>query len=251
MEPNTLRLPAETWEELDAEAGEYGYRNRSEYVRNLIENRQVILDEHELNTPSGECVQSEHGLEDVADLVERVAELEERLNDLDAEPTRREDQEPRDATDSAQSDTSQETRTTTRRQTARQSEAQESEEPPQDGVYDPASEFDDTSGDVEEAEEPDELVQAFRRSLESRNPQKRHAKDAIATVFTIVRDRGPISTGDLKSELYAEYGDRYANEKGMWESLRRYLEEMPGIENAGYGEWGYEGDDAVRDALNQ
>ncbi len=60
LDPRTLRLSADEWEQLDQEAEERGFENRTEYVRWIIRNRNGINE----NT------------------VERLDELEEKIEDV-------------------------------------------------------------------------------------------------------------------------------------------------------------------------
>lgn len=69
MEPTTLRLPADLAEELSAEAEEYGYGSRAEYVRRILQHR-----------PKGG---PEARTTDGGDLRERVDEIETRLAALE------------------------------------------------------------------------------------------------------------------------------------------------------------------------
>lgn len=77
MEPNTIRLPANTWKVLEEEASEYGFRNRSEYIRHLIEHREAILENTSANT------NRIRGRLD--DLEARLAEVEATVASNDAE----------------------------------------------------------------------------------------------------------------------------------------------------------------------
>lgn len=95
----------------------------------------------------------------------------------------------------------------------------------------------------------DELIEAFRRHLESRPPKKRHAKDATARALELLRENGTMATGELKDALYEDFGDRYGGKKAMWESFARYLDDLPGFADGGYGQWAYAGDDELREAL--
>lgn len=63
LEPRTLRLTSEEWDNLDDEAEDRGFENRTEYIRWIIRNRNGI----EQNT------------------AERLNELEERLDAVEAE----------------------------------------------------------------------------------------------------------------------------------------------------------------------
>jgi len=76
MEPNTLRLQQNTWEKLSDEAEERGFRNRSEYIREIIAQRDVIFE----NT-------NDYDEDDITELVERIEALEAQQSKTDTEPT--------------------------------------------------------------------------------------------------------------------------------------------------------------------
>jgi Arc/MetJ-type ribon-helix-helix transcriptional regulator len=72
MKVVTLRLPENTVEELDDEYSQEGFDSRTEYVRNIIENRDAIPQ----NTPEN--------TDRLDELTSRVDGLEERVDALDA-----------------------------------------------------------------------------------------------------------------------------------------------------------------------
>jgi len=96
-----------------------------------------------------------------------------------------------------------------------------------------------------------DLVDALRDWFEEGDhpPKTAHARDAVIDVFTLLREHGTLSTGELKERVYERHSEHYADAKPMWDSFSPYLTDVPGIEKAGYGEFGYAGDDATRDAL--
>ena len=91
----------------------------------------------------------------------------------------------------------------------------------------------------------DELVADVRAYLADRPPRKAHAKEAVLDVFRLLRERGTMKTGELKDALYETYADHYGSKRAMWESVSRYLDDVPGIEKGGYGEWTYAGDETT------
>ena len=103
----------------------------------------------------------------------------------------------------------------------------------------------------ETAPDPDGLAEDVRAYLEANDlpPKTEHGRDAVVDVFRYLREHGTAKTGAIKEALAPAHADRYTGEKAMWESVRRYLEDIPGIEKAGYGEYGYAGDEAVQDHL--
>lgn len=67
MEPQTIRLDQDEWEQLDREADDQGFANRTEYVRWILRNRS------EIKNPSADAIG------------ERLAELEERMDRFESE----------------------------------------------------------------------------------------------------------------------------------------------------------------------
>lgn len=66
MQPQTVRLDNEEWEQLEREADERGFGNRTEYIRWIIRNRSAI-EQH------------------TASLEDRLAELETRMNQVESQ----------------------------------------------------------------------------------------------------------------------------------------------------------------------
>lgn len=81
MDAITLRLEPETIEELDEEYEERGFRNRTLYLRRLIDQRDVIFDEE------GGAIDAAERLADhddqLADHADRLEDFDERLEDLE------------------------------------------------------------------------------------------------------------------------------------------------------------------------
>lgn len=104
-------------------------------------------------------------------------------------------------------------------------------------------------GECNEAE--DDLAPAIRRYIEDADlpPKTAHGRDAVIDVFRVLREHGTLSTGEIQSEVFPGYEDHWAGPRAMWNGIDRYLEDIPGIEKGGYGEWGYSGDNAVLEAL--
>lgn len=66
MQPQTIRLDTEEWEQLETEAGERGFGNRTEYIRWILRNR------HAIEEPTSESVE------------DRMAEMEARIEAIEA-----------------------------------------------------------------------------------------------------------------------------------------------------------------------
>lgn len=106
-----------------------------------------------------------------------------------------------------------------------------------------------TTPDAEETD--DTLAEDVRAFLSGRPPQASHGQDAVVDVFQLLRERGTMKTGELKAALYPDYTDHYGSERSMWESISRYLEDVPGVEKPEYGKWAYAGDEVVRDEVRE
>lgn len=109
----------------------------------------------------------------------------------------------------------------------------------------------DDAAESEDDSETDDLVEAVREYLADpdRAPKKRHAQHAVHDVFTLLREHGTLETNELREMVYPDYTDHYGGERQMWQSIQRYLDDTPGVEKAGYSEWGYAGDDVARQEL--
>lgn len=113
----------------------------------------------------------------------------------------------------------------------------------------------ETPGDTGAPTHADEsgLIEDVRTYLEATDtgPKTEHGRDAVIDVLEHLREHGTAKTSELKDMLESEYVEHYKGRKAMWESLYRYLEDIPGIvTDAGHGTYGYAGDETVRDQLN-
>lgn len=84
MDAITLRLESETIEELDAEYEERGFRNRTLYLRRLIEQRDVVFDEEGTEIDAAERL-SDHD-EQLSEHDARLEDLDERVEALEDQP---------------------------------------------------------------------------------------------------------------------------------------------------------------------
>jgi hypothetical protein len=87
--------------------------------------------------------------------------------------------------------------------------------------------------------------------IDEHPPRKQHGKRALLAVWSALREREVAATAELKAAGMDAAGDAYESEKSLWESLGRYLEDVPGVEKGGYGEWEYAGDDIAREELEE
>jgi metal-responsive CopG/Arc/MetJ family transcriptional regulator len=75
MHTVTARLADEFVDELDAECDERGFRNRTEYIRYILEHRDVIFTDQPVESDAGE---------QLADHEKRLLAAEDRLDELEA-----------------------------------------------------------------------------------------------------------------------------------------------------------------------
>jgi Arc/MetJ-type ribon-helix-helix transcriptional regulator len=214
MKVTTLRLPDDLLERLDDEYSEYGYSSRSEYVRWLLERRDRI---HE-NTATTEDTPAYSDRDTLVELTDRVDKLEARLKALEERPQA--DELAVGAQSSAAPEAS-----------AQRATSVESDHAPEASV----------------ATDPDaqRVLEAFRDYLDGRPPEMAHTTDAVVDALAILRREGTIATSDLRSELFEQYGEHYSSEKSMWDTMNRYLSDLPGFGKPGRGVWQYEGDGVV------
>jgi len=113
---------------------------------------------------------------------------------------------------------------------------------------DPSGEdFTSTEESVDE-----DLAGAVRDYLEAEDlpPKTSHGRGAVVDVFRTLRAEGELATSELQDTIFEDYQDNWSTARTMWNAVDRHLEAVPGIEKAGYGSWRYEGDEAVREAVN-
>lgn len=72
MKPTTIRLPEELLEELDEEASEHGFHTRTEYLRYLIDNRELVV-----------SIALEQREDQIRALSDQVEELDRRISELE------------------------------------------------------------------------------------------------------------------------------------------------------------------------
>lgn len=211
MEPNTIRLQENTWAALKDEAGEHGFRNRSEYIRHIIDHREAILDENtNPNTPAN--------TERIRD---RVDELEQRLADLDAggasDELRVSSETPQSPPESEQRDTG-------------------------DTSDDDDGHTEATSADSEAALQEIELP-GFGDILEAR-------RSAIAEMYALLQERAgeTVPAAELK-DLVDVDRVRYSSVDSFWTNAVKAdaeqdrpnaLKALPGVRELGNGRYQYQ-----------
>lgn len=95
-----------------------------------------------------------------------------------------------------------------------------------------------SSEEQEETEKSDSgVIAAFERQLEGEPPTTDHGETAVIRIFTLLLEDGPMQTSELREAVYPIVEEEFASAESMWQSVRRYLDDLPGIDHVGYGEW--------------
>lgn len=87
MKPTTIRLPEDVLDELDREAEEHGFHTRTEYLRYLIDNRELVVSIalEERKTRVDALVEQVEALEERVETLEEESSAPERVAETDAE----------------------------------------------------------------------------------------------------------------------------------------------------------------------
>lgn len=216
MQIVTVRLDEDLVDDLDAEAEEHGFSNRTEYIRNLLRNRERIQE----NTP-----------ENTSDYDERLTGIEERLSALEAEIT---ENTPRQNDVIAQN---------TRESAVSGGGGDRMEHLAGDdsaaGVS--GGDREDTASDDDERREA--AAAHVRDHFGDGGPQKEHVRRAVVAVVQHLATEGACKTATLKDVVMEVAGDHYAERRNAWNSINRYVADVPGVHKPDYGMWAYEPDD--------
>jgi hypothetical protein len=85
-----------------------------------------------------------------------------------------------------------------------------------------------------------EIRDALRRHFETdAGPRRRAPREALIDLVILLRQKGPLTTADARNELYPQHEDNYTGPKSMWDSVRRYFDETPGVAQPGRGEYDF------------
>ena len=108
-----------------------------------------------------------------------------------------------------------------------------------------------TVDDGEDTPRDADLAEQVRRYLEEVDapPKTEHGRNAVIDVFRYLREHGTAQTAEIQDGVYSDYTGEWETARTMWNGIDRYLEDVPGVEKAGYGKWAYAGDDTVRDEV--
>lgn len=97
----------------------------------------------------------------------------------------------------------------------------------------------------------DDITDEIRSYLADHPPQSEDGQAALLTAWKRLREVGTAKTGAIREYTYERHSDGYTNAKSLWQSIQRYIGDVPGVEKSGHGEWTYAGDDVAREDLRE
>lgn len=100
---------------------------------------------------------------------------------------------------------------------------------------------DEPRDDEEAAHAPLTSVDDVEEYLTDHPPNTAHGKRAVLEAARYLRDHGPAPTSEVSEAVFEidEIGEHYGSPRTMWNAFDRYLEDIPGFEKPGYGEWDF------------
>lgn len=207
MEPTTIRLSDKLQRELDKEAQHYGYQSRSEYIRYLLNRRELIHQEMiEPSSPIDEGKQNQVNNRVLEETQSRLAKLEEEINQLKSPTNSELDKEGPLEASSDQMDQSL-----------------------------PDSESD-------ENRESEDTLPTLKRWLsdDGNGPNKDYAQNILLEAMTLLDESGPLQKKELLNKLYSGEDDPYKNKNALWRStVDEHYGDIPGFTRPQKGRYNF------------
>jgi len=218
MKITTLRLPESMYEDLEAEA-EDEEKSVAEYVREILRERDRLVGDSQPNT-------QEHTQENtVAELAERIDDLEAAVAELRIESDGREE---RPAPEQEPTDVSAEPADTT----------ESTPEPSMATAAGPRP----VSDDVSPAGEAGALGPVFDELDLSTAATRTEWEDALRAAYAYLQERERAGRQDFVDDVFPEHPASYDNSRTWWRKIvRPGLAGLPGtIKPEGGGEWRFD-----------
>jgi len=258
VKPTTIRLSDDLLNSLDAEADAYGFQSRTEYVRFLLEHREVVV-ESEL----------EEGRSTVADLADRLEELEQRVAALNVEgssttPTVKGGKRMDDDEDPGELDLGGDTGEPDGGEAAVDDDddtpsgdgPDDADEETSAGDENAVSVDDFEFNDIEEPEEHIELRdpgpedirhRVHRLDLVGPTEEIRSDREAsVAAAWLTLVDTGEMDAEALEEEVFPENPGSFSSEESWYRRLIvPAFEQLDDVELVGDGTWRYVGQGTV------
>lgn len=200
MHPITLRIPNDLLSEIESEADDLGYSNRAEYIRQLLQNREHARDilSTEESSPVVDSETVESNTEQIEAITDDLNTLADRIEKIEQELESGEISDEKESTQSLSST---------------------------------------NDSDVDEATTPASTpMDDLETWLNEQGPQSDNAVTVLREAAKILRDDGPLKTGELKKRLYEAHPDAYSSKNTLWAStVERVYEDAPGFSKPSYG----------------
>ena len=233
MKPTTIRLPEDLLDKLDQEAGEHDFANRTEYLRYLIDNRELVV-----------SIALEERKDRVRTLSDRVEELEERIEELEAQQEEAAAVSGLDTLESveelvASADT--------------EGESEDMLSVDLDAEEDEVSEQFSTELDLPDEEtEPLELSDPGPEEIRDRvsrleffapTREIRHEReDAVAAAWMELAERGELTREDFEETVFGDHQATFSSFAGWYDRLLEpALNQLEDVERIGGETWRYVG----------
>jgi len=220
VKPTTIRLPEDVLDALDEEAKEHGFHNRTEYLRYLIDNRELVV--------SIALEQREDQLRSLADQVE---ELEHRVAELEQDrPARPEALEGIESVEELVLDETASTESTSERET----------EPPG-----PADVPEDESEPLElQNPGPEDIEQRVER-LEFFSPTQEiraEREEAVVAVWEELIEEKRLTRDEFGTRVFEDHRATFTTFDGWYNRLLvPALEQLEDVERLDEDTWRYVG----------
>lgn len=234
MKPTTIRLPADLLDELDSEADEHEFHTRTEYLRYIIDHRELVV-----------SIALEQRKTRVDELAERLADVEERLEAVEAtdatepEPAADEgspvEEFELDGADSAAAESG-----------AGADEPGAGADEPETLQPLPVLEEDEEEPEALELRQPGpENVEQRARGLDFFAPTReirREREAAVVAAWETLVEYGELTREDFADLVFESHGAAFSSFDGWYDRLLvPALEQLEDVERADEATWRYAG----------
>lgn len=221
VKPTTIRLPEDVLDDLDREAQEHGFHTRTEYLRYLIDNRELVV-----------SITLEEREDRLEALSRQVEELESRLGELE-ERRPREPAAPAGETVAAVGDDSEELQALAGG-TELAGAADMVEEPEEE-----LEELELEDPGLEDIETRAQRLDFFSPSQEIR----RDREQAVVAAWEELADAGEITREELERSVFPNHTATFTTFDGWYDRLVvPSLEQLEDVEQLDTDRWEYVGE---------
>lgn len=232
MKPTTIRLPEDLLDKLDQEASEHDFANRTEYLRYLIDNRELVV-----------SIALEERKDRVRTLADRVEELEERIDNIETEQKEAAAVSGLDALESveeliASADTEGTTEDTLTVDLDGEDEVSEPFSTELDLPEEEAEPLELSDPGPEEIRDRVSRLEFFAPTREIRHERE----DAVAAAWMELVEHGELTRGDFEETVFGDHQATFSSFAGWYDRLLEpALDQLEDVERVGEETWRYVG----------